>query len=174
MSETAQDAYKRLLRDLMAPGLRAQGLRASGQAFVLPHPTYWAQVGFQKSMSSRRDAVKFTVNLNVTSKEQWDADRREHSYLKDTPPPGMDRAAWDARRLEESYYPARPSVNTREGGLSQRIGQLIPSVASDHWWILTVSNAGEVVADALSAVIDYGLPWLYHRIEVGTANSQGV
>ena len=46
MTETAQDVFKRLLRDVVAPELRRQGLRGSGSAYVLPDAAFWAQVGF--------------------------------------------------------------------------------------------------------------------------------
>jgi len=45
MTETAQDVFTRLLRDVVAPELR-QGLRGSGSAYVLPDAAFWAQVGF--------------------------------------------------------------------------------------------------------------------------------
>jgi hypothetical protein len=160
MTETAQSAFKRLLRDVVSPALREQGLRGSGSVYVLPHPAYWAQVGFQRSTSSSKDAVKFTINLKVTNKEWWNEQRRDHSPLKDRPPPGVDRAAWDAQRLEHSVYPARPSVNTSDDGRWQRIGDLIPGIDRDHWWMLTVENAQEVMQDALGALLSYGVPWL--------------
>lgn len=120
MIETAPDAFKRLLRDVVAPELRRQGLKGSGQAYILPDGVYWAQVGFQKSTSSNRDLVKFTINLKVTNKEWWDQQRRDHSPVKDTPPPGVDRKSWDALRLERSAYPPRPSANTFGEGREER------------------------------------------------------
>jgi len=165
MTETAQDAFKRLLRDAVAPALRAEGLTGSGSVYVVPNPTYWAQVGFQKSMSSSKDVVRFTINLKLTDKRWWDEQRRDHSPLKDRPPPGSDRATWDAQRLERSVYPARPSVNTSDDGRVQRIGHLIPGIKGDHWWMLTVDNAEDVVEDALRALLSHGLPWL--RQEIG-------
>ena len=164
MTETAQDAFKRLMRDAVAPALRAEGLRGSGSVYVLPNPTYWAQVGFQKSTSSSRDAVKFTIKLKVTDKEWWDEQRRDHSPLKDRPPPDSDNATWDALRLERSVYPARPSVNISGDGRSQRIGDLMPETKADHWWVLTADNAEDVVEGALRALLSHGLPWLRQEI----------
>lgn len=164
MMETAQDRFKRHLRDDIAPALRREGLRGSGTSYVLPNPTVWAQVGFQKSMSSSTDVVRFTINLKVTDKASWDEQRRDHSAVKDTPPLGIDPDAWNARRLEESYYPPRPAANTLGYGRYKRIGQLLPS-PGDQWWDLTVDNADEVIGIALHALLTYGLPWL--RREVG-------
>jgi len=57
MTESAQNAFKRLLRDVVAPELRRQ----------------------------------VTMNLTVTDKGYWNEHRRNHSPLKDTPPPGVTR-----------------------------------------------------------------------------------
>ena len=166
MTETAQDVFKRLLRDAVAPELRRQGLKGSGSAYVLPDAVFWAQVGFQKSTSSNSDVVKFTINLKVTDKEWWDEQRRDHSPLKDTPPPGVDRTSWDAQRLERSVYPARPSANTFGEGRVERIGRLIPGIEAHHWWSLSADNAEGVMDDAVRALLSYGLPWLRREIQV--------
>ena len=136
MTETADDVFKRLLRDVVAPALRRQGLKGSGSTFVFPDAACWAQVGFQKSTSSNGDLVEFTINLKVTEKKWWDEQRREHSPLKDTPPPGVDRTSWDAQRLQRTAYPTRPSVNIAGDGRVERIGQLLPGTESNHWWSL--------------------------------------
>ncbi|MBA3268000.1 MAG: DUF4304 domain-containing protein [Acidimicrobiia bacterium] len=161
MSENAAAALKRLLRDVVAPALRAEGLVGSAQTYLLPDASHWAQVGFQKSTSSTAD----TVNLKVTGKDWWDEQRRDHSPVKDTPPPGIDREQWDAERLKKSVYPVRPSVNTSGEGHTVRVGCLIPDVSADHWWVMTAATAEYEVAEALKAVVTYGLPWL--RREVG-------
>lgn len=161
MSETAQEVFARLMRDVVAPELRRQGLKGSGSVYLLPDAAYWAQVGFQKSMSSDRDRVTFTINLKVTEKAWWDEQRRDHSPVKDTPPSGIDRASWDAQRLERSAYPARPSASSFGDGRTERIGHLIPGVEADHWWTFGVDeDAAGVVADALRALVTYGLPWI--------------
>jgi len=166
MTESAQNAFKRLLRDVVAPELRRQGLKGSGSVYVLPDAASWAQVGFQKSTSSTSDVVKFTINLKVTEKEYWDEQRRDHSPMKDTPPPGVDRTTWDANRLERSAYPARPAANTFGDGQVERIGRLIPGIEADHWWSLTVDDAERVVDDARRALLTYGLPWLRRALHV--------
>ena len=125
VTATAQQVFSEMLPTVVAPGLRERGLRGSGQSFWLPDDRMWAQVGFQKSVSSTKDAVRFTVNLGVTDKAAWDEVRREHSYVKDTPPPGVHKADWDAERLAQSYYPKRPSVT---GGGMTRIGHLMRDV----------------------------------------------
>jgi hypothetical protein len=166
MTESAQEVFKRLLRDAVAPELRRQGLKGSGAAYVLPDTAFWAQVGFQKSTSNNSDFVKFTINLKVTGKEWWDEQRRAHSPLKDTPPLGVDKASWDAQRLEHSVYPARPSANVSGEGRIERIGRLIPGIEADHWWSLSANNAEGVMAEAVGALLSHGLPWLRREIQV--------
>ena len=173
MVETAQQAFQRHLRDVVAPQLREHGLRGSDRNYVLPDPAWWALIGVQKSSYSTALAIKFTVNLSVVNKRDWDDARREHSHLKDTPPPGVDRATWDARRLEASYYPARPSANTFGGTFSTRLGHLIPGVAGDHWWTLTTDDAEEVLSDATRAIVSWGLPWLRQTIIHASHRSAG-
>jgi hypothetical protein len=159
MTENARDVFRELLRDLVAPELRRQGLKGSGSSYVLPDDASWKQVGFQKSTSSTSNVVKFTINLKVTDKEYWDECRRNHSPLKDTPPPGVDPTTWDAERLAGSAYPDRPSANTFGDGQVRRIGQLLPG-HGDRWWSLTAEDAEAVVEDALQALLAHGLPWL--------------
>ena len=172
MTETAQKAFKRLLRDVVAPELRRQGLTGSGAVYVLPDDAFWAQVGFQKSTSSTSDVVKFTINLKVTDKEYWDEQRRDHSPLKDTAPPGVDRTIWDAERLARSAYPTRPAANIFGDGEVERIGRLIPGIEADHWWSLTVDDAERVVEDARQALVTYGLPWLRRALDVSDGNQR--
>ena len=156
---TAQQVFKGLLREVVAPVLRQCGLRGSGQSYWLPDDEYWAQVGFQKSTASTSAELRFTVNLLLTEKEVWDEVRREHSYVKDTPPPGIDRREWDRERLAQSYYPKRPSAT---GGSGVRIGRLIPGIENDHWWRITPDDTAGM-SDALDAVLQYGLPHLTGR-----------
>jgi hypothetical protein len=52
-----------MLRDEIAPELRAAGFKGSRQSFDLPSESHWAVLGFQKSAWSDRQRVTFTVNL---------------------------------------------------------------------------------------------------------------
>ena len=150
----------------MAPELRRHGLKGSGSAYVLPDAAFWGQAGFQKSTSSSSGLVKFTINLKVTDKEWWDEQRRDHSPLKDTPPPGVDRTSWDAQRLERSVYPRRPSANTSGEGRVERLGRLVPGTEVHHWWSLSPDNAEGGMENALRALLTYGLPWLRREMRV--------
>ena len=164
MAGAVQAVYAQLLRDLVAPALRAEGMQGSGNRYLLCDDEWWAQVGFQKSRYSRSDAIKVTVNLSLIRKSDWTENRREHSYLKDTPPAGELQADWDVKRLEESFYPVKPSPNEFP---FKRIGHLIPHIGSDHWWLLTSEDGLQVMTEIVEAVRIYGLPALRKGIQTG-------
>jgi hypothetical protein len=44
-----QATYRAMLRDDIAPALRALGLKGSGSRYSLPDPESWALLGFQAS-----------------------------------------------------------------------------------------------------------------------------
>jgi hypothetical protein len=164
VAETAQKTFSRLLRDVVAPTLRSSGLQGSGTSYVLPDQDWWGQVGFQKSRSSDKSVVKFTVNLSTTLKAEWDQIRREHSYLKDTPPEGVTKSDWDAKLLEQSFFPAKPWPNTAP---FMRLGHLIPDVRSDRWWYVAAGGQDLVMDEVVDAVKQYGIPALQNRMRTG-------
>lgn len=125
VAAVAQEVFKDALRDLVAPVLREHGFRGSGQSYWLPDDTNWAQVGLQKSTASSSTELRFTVNLMVTDKARWDEVRREHSYVKDTPPPAVNRisatgiaSASHSRTSRRSQ--ARPVAAASGSGTSSR------------------------------------------------------
>ncbi|CAM5282641.1 hypothetical protein LSHI6S_00350 [Leifsonia shinshuensis] len=103
--ETAQDAYKRLLNDSLSPAFRKRGFSGSAGRYSLNSKTHWALLGFQKSAYSDRDSIKFTINVMVVL-----------------------RSDWDQFRALSPASPARPSPSahySREIG-GERIGMLDP------------------------------------------------
>lgn len=141
---TAQELFKVMLRDHVAPALREAGLKGSGTAYFVPSETHWALVGFQKSTSSDSSQVKFTVNLKVVRKDLWHEQRtRFTSGMPERPSPTLSYMfEWD-----------------------KRIGFVLPE-GQDHWWSLRVGDAPDGVArEVLEAVRAYGLPVLRQQIE---------
>jgi len=139
---TAVDEFSTVVRDRLAPALRELGLKGSGTAFLLPDEQSWAIVGFQKSRTSDRREVRFTVNLTVANKLDW------------------ERA-----RVVTPWLPARPSGNGRYPvGTVVRLGLIMPG-GRDRWWSVTASApAAEIVADVIAAIRDHGIPWLRARV----------
>ena len=117
--------YADLMKNAFAPALRAEGMRGSGGRFELPSATYWAQLGFQKSQYSDGQEVRFTVNLSVIDRAEWDTQVAKHPYLGPRPTPTSHYDRW-ARQ--------------------QRIGLLNPDRA-DKWWRLVRGEQPAAVRD---------------------------
>jgi hypothetical protein len=131
----AQEAFKMMMREQVAPALRQLGFKGSGQAFTLPSDEYWALAGFQKSVSSNAQHVRFTVNLTVVSRQEWAEIFAKHPT-----------------------FGAKPKANVHGGGWHARIGQLLAD-SSDHWWWVEPDRPTEAVGrEAIAAIRDYGLP----------------
>jgi hypothetical protein len=152
------------------PAMKGAGYRRSGSTFrrIIEPDGLVHVVGFQRGgfiqmtpgdLQVTTPYGGFTVNLGV--------------WL-----PGVERA------LHPLIAPADDSVRAktiRAGSchLQSRLGTLLP-VPADYWWPVSEdSEAGEIVAEALS---DYGLPWLgrfvswdqiLRQFEEGPANSSG-
>lgn len=136
VSETAQDLFREMLRTEIGPLLRDLGFVGSRQAFRLPTPSGYALLGFQKSTTSTRESVKFTVNLRVYTEDEWD-------YVGS---PGTE-----------------PSPNMGYlAGWEERIGNVLPARA-DRWWTLTTTTRDAVVADLRSALQEHAVPALKER-----------
>jgi hypothetical protein len=60
---SAQDEFRRFLRDLVSPAMRSSGLKGSAGRYHIPSQSCFAPVGFQRSRWSNGSIVEFTVNL---------------------------------------------------------------------------------------------------------------
>ncbi|KAA1423171.1 DUF4304 domain-containing protein [Nocardioides antri] len=134
----AQDRFKAVVRDHWAPALRDLGLTGSGKVFCVPDDHDWAMLGFQTSTGSTAEVAKFTVNLMVVGKDDWQRAREEHPW-----------------------YSAKPSPNTVAlHRYQQRLGFL--THGEDHWWLLLSdgSNEDAVAQEVLLALRDQAIPTL--------------
>jgi hypothetical protein len=131
-----------MLREQIAPRLRSLGFKGSGQVFELPMDDHWALLGFQKSVSSDRDRVRFTINLLVIGKREWEDGRQR-----------------------DAFWPARPRPNTRWGiGWEDRIGGVVPGSADDLWWTVAADEDAEMLSGAVIwAVTEFALPAMQTR-----------
>ena len=132
---TAQDQYKRMLRQEIAPALRSLGMKGSSGNFVLPDADQYLLVGFQSSRSNTAEAVRFTVNLAVISKSAW----------------------------KQGWRPwwGRPSATVQGPvGTYLRLGELMPQ-HDDVWWELSPgTDTAQLAAEVVQAVQQFGLPRL--------------
>jgi hypothetical protein len=139
---TAQETFLTIMREQIAPGLRAVGFRGSGSVYTLLDDRVWRLLGFQRSRSSDRRRVRFTVNLTAA-----------------------DRVGWEAARQVEPWLGARPSGNgnyllSPDVFSFTRIGLLMPS-HQDLWWDVNAEETGSRIAEeVLSVIKTYGVPWL--------------
>lgn len=138
-----QATYRAMLRDDIAPALRALGLKGSGSRYSLPDPESWALLGFQSSRFNTSEALTFTVNLCAVSRLVWESRRREQSHLPEKPSPGIfyGRFSW-----------------------SCRLGHLMPE-NRDVWWDLDEdADAKDVASEVVATISAYGLPALRERL----------
>jgi len=143
----ATDLLTATLRDRIGPELRASGLRGSGQNWSLPHTAKdYALLSFQRSTYSDATEARFTVNLRVTRRLEWEA--------------AVARSPW---------LGTRPKATSHGGpGWQERIGSLLdPGI--DRWWVLrTPDDVPGVVDDVLHLVHAVALPHLTTRLADGT------
>jgi uncharacterized protein DUF4304 len=140
---TAQETFRGMLRDEIAPALRALGFKGSGANYHLPSDTHWALLGFQKSDVSSAAVVRFTVNLQVVSRSVWDDERAEHPWM-----------------------PEQPTATTGWGfAWWVRLGELAPH-GGEIWWDLRAGSDTSVLAGAVVwAIEDFGLPAMREQLE---------
>ena len=127
----AQQAFKDFLGQRLLPALKQRGFSGRGSTFHLERSGSWGLVGVQKSQESRKDRVRFTVNLGVTSgRLQRFAARASHG--------------------------SRPTVE--DCHWQERLGFLLPD-PQDRWWTIDPAHTVEALAPELVAqVLEVGVP----------------
>jgi Domain of unknown function (DUF4304) len=139
---TAPEMYRVLLRDRVAPALRAMGFKGSGRLYKLDDGQCFARLGFQASRYNTLGEVRFAINLCVVGRRSWAEARERADHLPEVPQVGV-------------YY-----GTYAEPGFSARLGNLFPDPV-DHWWTIRREEPAEAVAEeVIAAVRDYGLPAL--------------
>jgi hypothetical protein len=108
----------------------------SAGRYSLPTEKGWALLGLQKSASSNKAEIRFTVNVFAVSHREWSEGREARPYL-----------------------PTKPSAGTIYGvGANARLGKLLPD-ADDTWWrVIAGVDPTPVAATTVSAVVAYGIP----------------
>ena len=86
-SRSPQEVYAEWMKGTFGPALRGAGLRGSGGRFELPSDIFWAQLGFQKSAYSDGQEVRFTVNLSVIRRDEWEVQASSAPHLGQRPSP---------------------------------------------------------------------------------------
>lgn len=109
--------------------------------------THWALLGFQRSAYSDRSEVRFTVNLLVVRRDEWDelVVRAPHHGPKPT---------------AAITYPA-PVRN-------ERIGQLTEDPADKWWRVYPGQDLGLLMSDLQGDLLESALPWMRQQIAAST------
>lgn len=132
----AQDLFRSLLRDRVAPVLRREGFKGSGQRFQKQTNGTWAVLHFQRSPQYHvAGEVCFTVNLGIAS-ERLRMSR--HDWPEGTPPDEGDCA------------------------LRERIGFLLADrPPADYWWIVDPrTDVDRLAANLTGYLLDAAIPFL--------------
>jgi hypothetical protein len=140
---SAQGWFRLMVRSRLAPGLRGYGFIGSGHTFRSSIDGYYAQVTLQQVAAASTSYVRFTADLSVVRRNEWDEQLRVRPY-----------------------YGSRPQPSAP--GWSARIGELI-SVGGfpigEMWWELDAGRPFESLADeVVSAVRWYALPAMMEQI----------
>jgi len=131
-----RDRYERMIRDIVAPVLKAHGFKKQRRTFHRPVGDNWEVIDFQASQFSSADELSFTVNLAV----------------------GLARLRQGPHTWDDGKRPPEPRCHVRE-----RIGFLFPENL-DRWWSITEDTDTEEVAHEITRIlIQLGLPWLEAR-----------
>jgi Domain of unknown function (DUF4304) len=140
---TAQEAFTTMVKEQIAPALRELGFKGSGQRFVLPSETHWAQIGLQKFTRSNRDFVDFTANVTVVRRDVWVAERAEQAHLPKQPAPNI-------------YYGTY--------AWQTRIGDLVPERREQVWRVDPDRPTEPVAEEFVPAIRDHALPVMRKRM----------
>jgi hypothetical protein len=123
-----------MMRDDVAPRLRALGWKGSGRRFQLPDPENWIQLGFELSRRNTAAEAYFTLNVSVIS-----------------------RSTWTVFQADRPTLPSRPNPSVVYGRdlRPMRIGSLIyPDAGDDTWWCVTDRTPAKHVGWIANGIVD--------------------
>jgi hypothetical protein len=127
---TAQDKFKALLDDDVAPWLKQRGFKRRDGTFRRRRNGAWQIINFQRDKYSHARRLRFTMSLGTSL-----------DVLHDDP-------RWRSRGWPLEY----------ECDFRQRIGQL--HKGEDHWWTVRALFPTSGVRNDVLAALETALPWL--------------
>lgn len=132
---SAQSRLRDLLRDHVAPVLRARGFAGSGQDFHRQVEGNWAAINFQRDRYSTKAQLRFTVNLGTAS---------------------------TVVRVEDGFAPDEPAAEV-DCHWRTRLGELLPP-KRDLWWTvgadMTDADIARLGQELASHLADVAVPKL--------------
>lgn len=140
---TAQDVFKAMLREHIAPEMRCAGLKGSGQKYRLDLADHFALLGIQRASGSDAEVIRWTANVLAVSRADWSALVAKYPHHGDAPKHNYSYGNWDTRVSLLAY-------------------------ATDRWWeVRSDQDPAAASTEPLAAIREYGLPWLLARTQVG-------
>lgn len=122
--------YGTLLKDHVAPFLKADGFLRGGQCFLREGPESWAIIHFQQSSKSNSTKILFTVDFGVASKRVCEFFGIQVEQKK-----SIDTCQW-----------------------RQRLGMLLPG-GVDRWWSIDAeTDIATLGSDLVCILRDCGIP----------------
>jgi hypothetical protein len=143
---TAQDVFKMMLQQQIAPALREMGFKGSGNSYKMSRDDYRIEIQLQRSKWSTRDSIQFDANVSVL-----------HSPTIELFNEANRRARQQAKAIE--------SMGGGGGGFHDRLNSLARRNALGFPWIVRPDEPSEPVAhDFIEAVRDYFLPVIEEEV----------
>ena len=137
--DSAQTAFKLMVRDQIAPALRRMGFKGTGNNYEMSVEGYRVQVQLQRSKWSTRDCVQFDANVSVVHPATIELFNEENR-----------RARQQGKEIEDL---------DGGGGFHARLNSLARRNALGFPWIVGPDEASEPIADDfIECVRQYFLP----------------
>jgi hypothetical protein len=140
---TAQEVFKTMLRQQIAPALREMGFKGSGNNYQMSREGYRIQIELQRSKWSTRDSVQFDANVSV-----------RHPPTVELFNEANQRARQQGKAMENLGWNFHP-----------RLSQLARPNTTQFSWIVRPNEPSEPVAhDFIEAVRNRFLPVIEEEI----------
>jgi hypothetical protein len=140
--DTAQAAFKIMLRDQIAPALRQMGFKGSGNNYEMFRGEHRIVIQLQRSKFSTRDSVQFDANVSVVHPPTIELFSKEN-----------ERARQQGKDLEVG------------GGYNNRLNNLAGRNTYGFPWIVKPDEPSEPVAyDFIDCIRQYFLPVIEEEI----------
>jgi len=169
-AETAQQTYRRMLRDGMAPALRQMGFKGSGAHYRFPDETYEAGLIVRKWSYSTKEVAYFDVGWFVRHPPTMDAYNSAPRDARSDGKPtagyygeSLEDLVWRRDNLFEEFRQSGYTVN-RPGWWEMPTGTRISPWFG--WWSLPAGGPIEPLAQTvIKAIRELGLPAIQREIE---------
>lgn len=129
------DIFKELIKNVALLLKEHKYKRYGGNVFYTAQQCNWGFIGFQKSQSSTRHEIRFTINLGICSK------------------------------VLMNFYDPEKTPSIYECHWNYRIGHLIPAYRNDKWWFINEQTIAEqLIQEIKDNLVNIAIPEIEHNI----------